>query len=380
VSHGNNNTKNYRLLKDIDPTDLEFAIQAVDNSFHAGFKCSGTIGFAPGDPSQCEPTVEVTALSVCSQEQVILSAPAQSLWFSFKDGFLGINTFYAYSAGNSLKGDTIFYFNPAQNKECAMLKAWTIEVNNDTAKVQLSEKYACEGDTVRLSVEGGWQSITWSSTNSGNLGTKQTVDVAVSKMDSVIVRLVNTQGCHIVRKTAVKISKPTLTVTADHYKIVTGGDVQLQASGAQRYTWTPSEGLNQADIPNPVASPKSSTQYIVTGYDSLDCVGQADVTITVEMGGFIPNLFSPNDDGQNDQLKIYGLISAGDFLFTIYDREGSLVYKTSNVTEAVDQGWDGTKNGSKQPPGVYFWKVKGEIGSDRLLLNGKESGSIVLIR
>ena len=380
VTHGNNNTKNYRLLKDIDPTDLKFAIQAVDNSFHAGRVCLGTMRSGPGGPNECTPTVEIAQLSVCSQEQVILSAPAQALWFSFRDGFLGINTSYAYSAGNSLKGDTIFYFNPSQSEDCGMLKAWTIAVDNDTAKVQLSEKYACEGDTLQLSVEEGWQSVSWSSTNHGNLGSNQAIELTASNEDSVIVRLVNTQGCQIVRKTAVKISKPILTVIADHYKIVAGGEVQLQALGAQRYTWTPTEGLSQADIPDPVASPKSSTQYTVTGYDSLDCVAQADVTITVEMGGFIPNLFSPNDDGQNDQLKIYGLNSAGDFLFTIYDREGSLVYKTSNVTEAVTHGWDGTKNGNKQPPGVYFWKVKGEVGSDRLLLNGKESGSIVLIR
>ena len=380
VTHGNNNTKNYRLLKDIDPTDLEFAIQAVDNSFHAGSVCLGTMGSGPGGPNECTPTVEIAQLSVCSQEQVILSAPAQALWFSFRDGFLGINTSYAYSAGNSLKGDTIFYFNPSQSEDCGMLKAWTIDVDNDTAKVQLSEKYACEGDTLQLSVEEGWQSVSWSSTNQGNLGSNQGIELTVSNEDSVIVRLVNTQGCQIVRKTAVKISKPILTVVADHYKIVAGGEVQLQASGAQRYTWTPPEGLSQPDIPDPVASPKSSIQYTVTGYDSLDCVAQADITITVEMGGFIPNLFSPNDDGQNDHLKIYGLNSAGGFLFTIYDREGSLVYKTSNVTEAVNHGWDGTKNGSKQPPGVYFWKVKGEVGSDRLLLNGKESGSIVLIR
>ncbi len=380
VTHGNNNTKNYRLLKDIDFTDLVFSIQAVDNSFHAGSICTGAIGSPPGGPTGCTPTVEIARLSVCSQEQVILSAPSESLWFSFKDGFLGINTLYAYSAGNSLEGDTIFYFNPAQNDECGMLRAWTIEVNNDTAKVQLDEKYACEGKPVLFSVEDGWQSISWSSMNEGNLGSNSTVELTVSKADSITVRLVNAQGCRIVRKTALKISVPKLTVTADHYKIVAGGEVQLQASGAQRYTWTPSEGLNQADIPNPLASPKSSTQYIVTGYDSLDCVAQAAITVTVEIGGFIPTLFSPNDDGQNDQLKIYGLATAGDFLFTIYDREGSLVYRTTNVTDAVNHGWDGTKDGNKQPPGVYFWKVKGEIGPNQLLLNGKESGSIVLIR
>ena len=87
-----------------------------------------------------------------------------------------------------------------------------------------------------------------------------------------------------------------------------------------------------------------------------------------------------NNDGQNDQLKIYGLVSAQRFTFSIYDRDGALVYRTSDVLEAVQAGWDGTKNGSEQPPGVYFWKVKGEVPSGQLLLNGKDSGSIVLIR
>lgn len=56
------------------------------------------------------------------------------------------------------------------------------------------------------------------------------------------------------------------------------------------------------------------------------------------------------------------------------------MYKTSDVSEAVQTGWDGTKNGNKQPPGVYFWEVKGEVTDGQLLLNGKDSGSIVLIR
>jgi hypothetical protein len=34
-----------------------------------------------------------------------------------------------------------------------------------------------------------------------------------------------------------------------------------------------------------------------------------------------------------------------------------------------------------QPSGVYYWNVKGELSSGRrLLLNGKTSGSVVLIR
>mgnify|MGYP003578986441 CR=1 FL=1 len=63
-----------------------------------------------------------------------------------------------------------------------------------------------------------------------------------------------------------------------------------------------------------------------------------------------------------------------------FERCAAIDLAGRDVLEAVQAGWDGTKNGSEQPPGVYFWKVKGEVPSGQLLLNGKDSGSIVLIR
>ena len=381
VTHGNNGTKNFRLLKHLDSTDLKFVIQAVDNSFHAGTICVGALVGIGGDPSApCPPIVATEQLSACSQEKVELTSPPYSLWFSFKDGFLGISNAHSFFANNTENGDTIFYYHPSDEKGCPSLKSWTIKIDNDTSKTKIEEKYACEGTAIELVVEAGWETVEWNSYNNGNLGFSDSIQVNMAADDSITVRTSNTYGCQLVRKTALKISKPVVNVVADHFKVIKGGEVQLQAAGAQRYSWAPPMGLSQTDVPDPIASPTGSTQYIVTGYDSLGCVGHATVTVTVEMSGFIPNLFSPNDDGQNDQLRIYGLSSADGFSFTIYDREGALVYKTSEVTEAVQQGWDGTKNGNRQPPGVYFWKVKGEIGSDRLLLNGKDSGSIVLIR
>jgi gliding motility-associated-like protein len=117
------------------------------------------------------------------------------------------------------------------------------------------------------------------------------------------------------------------------------------------------------------------------GYDSLDCTDSATVSVIVEGAGFIPNLFTPNDDGKNDFLKVYGMPTVKKFSFSIFNREGSLIFKTTDVSEAVQRGWDGTKNGAIQPPGVYFWKVEGEVTSgEQILLNGKESGSVVLVR
>jgi len=375
VTNGNNGTENFKLLKHISQTNLQFAIQAIDNSFHSGRPCIGD-GSGIGNGSQACVKVVEEEISACSQERVVLESPPGALWFSFADGFLGLRSDFEFSSD---VGDTLFYYSPLK-EGCSSLKAWAIKINDDTLKVEKGERYACSGASLEFQVEPGWENIMWVSQIKGTLDTIRTIDYLVTQPDLVSVTLSNVEGCKIIRETAVKISKPVLTLTADHYKIMKGGEVPLQASGAQRYAWSPVTGLSDPNIPNPVATPSTSIQYTATGYDSLDCTTQAVVVITVEQTGFVPNLFSPNDDGQNDQLKIYGVGSAQHFTFSIYDREGSLVYKTSDVSEAVQQGWDGTKNGTKQPPGVYFWKVKGEIASGQLLLNGKDSGSIVLIR
>ncbi len=49
--------------------------------------------------------------------------------------------------------------------------------------------------------------------------------------------------------------------------ICTGGSTQLQATGANSYTWSPSTGLSCTNCPNPVASPTVTTTYVVTGDD-----------------------------------------------------------------------------------------------------------------
>jgi gliding motility-associated-like protein len=369
VSHGNNGTDNFRLLKDVSIAGLNFSVQAVDNSLHAGALCiGGSVTCA---------NVQTEILEACSKEQFTLPSPPDALWFSFSKGFLGMHDEYDLQV---IGQDTVFYFDPAKTG-CSALKAWTIKINNDTTKVQLSDKYACMDSQIQFTAEPGWSNIQWTSQSKGNLGTSSSISYTATGPDSVFVTMSNPEGCKLTRKTAVKISQPQIEVTDDNYKILKGEEVQLSASGAATYAWTPASGLSSVNVPNPIASPGTTTLYTVTGYDSLGCTDQTNVNVIVEGAGFIPNLFTPNDDGKNDELKLYGMPAVKDFVFSIYNREGSQVYRTTDVSDAMARGWDGTRSGTKQPPGVYYWKVKGEVSSgDRILLNGKDAGSIVLVR
>ena len=66
--------------------------------------------------------------------------------------------------------------------------------------------------------------------------------------------------------------------------ICPGETINLSASGATTYSWSPSNGLSNATIANPIASPAITTTYIVTGTTN-DCWNKATVAITVTCTG-----------------------------------------------------------------------------------------------
>lgn len=372
--HGNNLTQNFKLLSLIPPSSVSIAAQGIDNAYAAKLD-GGGICMGGGAGAGCL-KIEEEVMQVCKNEEIVLNSPPTALWFSFADGFLGTLDQLSMQVEES---DTLFYFDPAA-QGCYSLKTIRIEIRN-SPRVDYFEKYVCEQQIIQLEVEENWETVSWSSLAKGNLGTQNSIAYTASVEDSIFVHLTNAEGCDLIRKTAIHISKPPLTVEEESYIILKGHEVQLQASGAERYQWSPDTHLSSSTISNPIASPLINTIYTVIGYDSIDCPTQKTVQVFVEDTGFVPNLFTPNNDDKNDELKIYGLNATTELSFSIYNREGKLVYETMDVVEATHHGWDGAKNGVKQPAGVYFWKVSGKLRSGGpVLLNGKKEGSIVLVR
>jgi gliding motility-associated-like protein len=68
---------------------------------------------------------------------------------------------------------------------------------------------------------------------------------------------------------------------------------------------------------------------------------------------FVPNVFTPNGDGKNDVLKVYGNY-IGSVDFRIFNQWGQLIFSTTDVSV----GWDGKHKGQLQPVGVYAYTLK----------------------
>jgi gliding motility-associated-like protein len=71
----------------------------------------------------------------------------------------------------------------------------------------------------------------------------------------------------------------------------------------------------------------------------------------------IPNLFTPNNDGQSDVFRIGNLENYPNFKLIIFDRWGGEIYNYNNNGRVNPQWWDGTKDGSPVIEGVYFYEL-----------------------
>lgn len=163
----------------------------------------------------------------------------------------------------------------------------------------------------------------------------------------------------------------TINVTPSSTSINAGESVQLTASGGTSYSWTPSTGLSCNDCPDPVASPSITTIYSVDATDSFGCSGSTSalVTVIIDCGEvFVPTIFSPNNDLNNDKLEVFGfLYCVQSYHFTVYDRWGELVFDTSIPSEF----WDGTYKGKLMNSGTYFYKIEATMtDATEVILSG----------
>jgi gliding motility-associated-like protein len=87
---------------------------------------------------------------------------------------------------------------------------------------------------------------------------------------------------------------------------------------------------------------------------------------------FVPDIFSPNDDGKNDTLYVRGLFISR-MEFRVYSRWGEVVFESSSPS----LGWDGQLRGSAAPSGSYYYTLMATIGGATKV---ERVGEVVLIR
>lgn len=197
-----------------------------------------------------------------------------------------------------------------------------------------------------------------------------------------IVTVEDINGCPA--ETDISIPSPgQITVTIPGPIVVELGDslTQLQPAvtpgGNYTYSWTPSVFLSSDTVQMPFVYPANSQEYTLVVVNENGCDASASVFVELDANRnvFVPNIFSPNDDGINDYFQVFACKGVRSInTIRIFDRWGGLLYEEMDLRpdclngttpSGASPGWEGRGlDDQLMPAGVYVYMIEVEFLDD----------------
>ncbi|WP_026211381.1 T9SS C-terminal target domain-containing protein [Lewinella cohaerens] len=147
------------------------------------------------------------------------------------------------------------------------------------------------------------------------------------------------------------------------------------------FSWSPIDGLSCIDCPNPILTAILPTTYTLSVTSVDDCTTTDSIRISIldVRDVFVPNAFSPNNDGVNDELIVFGgpevvLIKN----FRVFNRWGDLLFEAKELLpNSNTMTWDGRYQGEILGSDVFVWSAEIEF-IDGVTLD--YSGDVLLLK
>ncbi|HEY9083183.1 MAG TPA: gliding motility-associated C-terminal domain-containing protein [Vicingaceae bacterium] len=268
------------------------------------------------------------------------------------------------------------------NGACPDTNTVSIIINNCTNPVAnfiVSDTSICKNECITIT-DASSNATSWQWTfNGGNPTTATTVGphtVCFATVGTYTITLIstNSNGSDTATTSITVHDNPTVDAGTD-VVIDLGQSTLLNAIGSNgSYTWTPPTWLDCPTCPSTLSTPDETITYTVLLVDSNGCTASDDVTVIVDFEYviWVPNIFSPNGDGNNDVVYVRG-VGVESFNFKIYNRWGEKVFETSDL----NTGWDGTFRGKKLNSAVFVYYLEATFKNGS---STTKKGDITLIK
>lgn len=182
--------------------------------------------------------------------------------------------------------------------------------------------------------------------------------------------LLTAAGCDSVVITNIETAGIEVQLNVSDLTLELGATLPLQATSSLStdpvFSWSPPEAFSCIDCPNPVFQPLQSGIYTLTGIDQPSgCTDSVPFNVEVLpcTKVFIPNVFSPNQDGVNDRFQVFAKSCYSNIReIRIFDRWGALVYEAFDQAPNSATGlWDGKIAEKAAPAGIYVYTMTLEV-------------------
>jgi len=353
----------------------------VDSSTAGGCKSVGTasvlvtINATPNNPNVTSPSY-----TYCQgQTPGIMTATGSSggtiLWSTNSSMNPIVHVGSTYTPPSSTATTTIYYIQDSSNAGCkSSSAASTVTVTvyptpaiTGVAAIDSSKCGANNGDVLGLNATGGTLNYTfqWIDQTGATVGNAADLTPIGPGTYSLIVTDAN--QCKDTSNTSFSVFG-TSTIHAGFTPSVTQGQAPLNvvfantSIGAANYGWSFGNNTTTSTLPNPVYTYTTNGTYTVTllaTNGSCRDSTYAVITVDIPTSIVIPNIFSPNGDGLNDEF-IITCTGMKTLNCDIFNRWGQLVYTLT----APNQNWDGKlNNGNQATEGTYYFMLNA-VGVD----------------
>ncbi len=315
------------------------------------------------------PQMSVANATVCAGEEVTLSASGANS-YTWSNG-ANTNEIIVSPLANTIYtvhgSGTLPFCNATQTVLVNLQAAPIITVNS------FPINNVCSGNAISLFAQGADEYI-WSN---GSVGSQFTVNLLSSTIFTVTGSNFNL-SCKATKTIGINVFPlPNVRIMGD--STACEGDMGvLKAEGANAYQWSTAQNTASINI-----TINEKDKYYVTGIDySTGCSNTASIEIVPSNACcvfFIPNSFTPNDDGLNEEFGPVTMCKFSEYKFIIFDRWGEKIFETNSP----QKHWNGTYKGVPCKDDVYVYLIEGVKSGSGLVSKEKYlnlTGHIILLR
>lgn len=334
-----------------------------------------TVNAAPNQPAP--PTVSTPVNYCLGQTATPLSATGTNLlWYSSASGGTGQSV--APTPLTTTAGSTSYFVSQTQNGCESNRAEIVVQVTEFNLNDIEGENVICLVGNTTTQLSNDYPSGIWSSSNP---------TVATISADGLVTALsAGTTTIQYSASSGVCADQVTMDITVSDFHIVLNGpanpvtqgnSVTVEVFSNDPFTvdaWMPVSLFPDQTLTSQTFI-ADTTQIISVAAISINgCIDTAYfnlVVITADDEIFIPNAFTPNNDGLNDVFMPYGN-SIRMVETTIFNQWGEKIFSG----KSLPGGWNGKHNGKVQPSGVYIYVMKITLQSGKVVTR---KGSVNLL-
>ncbi|GAB4093300.1 gliding motility-associated C-terminal domain-containing protein [Flaviaesturariibacter terrae] len=338
----------------------------------------------------------VSPASVCTGNAATLAvlSPDPSLqysWYAVASGGTPLSGSSNYTTP-ALASNTTYYVEAVTGGNCASAArtAVPVTVTPGPAMPAAADATICINTPAVLSVQNPQSSVTYEWYTAPNAGTLLfTGPVFTTPVLSVVTTyyLEARIGTCIMGRPPVTVNflpqlpAPVVSAVASGSSATftwsaVPGAVGYEVSGNGGATWTaPSSGpTGTTHVLSGLLPGVAATLQVrvLAGDPCANSAAGAATAIISSNDVFVPNVFTPNGDGRNDDLLVYGTAIAT-MDFRIFDQWGNELFHSTDK----DKGWNGTYRGQRAPVGVYVYALRAVLVDGTIV---SKKGSVNLLR